>query len=93
MGCKYVKDFEFPEGNGYSGSAGKTVVKGYARGGACKAGKHNMAKGGLSQAKVGKVMGEYKEGTLHSGKNGPVVTNPKQAVAIALSEARRGKKK
>jgi hypothetical protein len=39
-------------------------------------------------AKTGKVMGEYKEGTLHSGKGGKVVTNPKQAIAIALSEAK-----
>ena len=39
------------------------------------------------QAKVSKVMGEYKEGTLHSGKGGKVVKSPKQAVAIALSEA------
>lgn len=37
--------------------------------------------------KVGKVMKEYKEGTLHSGKGGPVVKSKKQAVAIALSEA------
>jgi ribosomal protein L21E len=46
-----------------------------------------------SQKKVKKVMGEYKEGTLHSGKGGKVVTNPKQAVAIALSEAGKAKKK
>lgn len=39
--------------------------------------------------KVRKVMREYKQGTLHSGKGGPVVTNPKQALAIALSEQRR----
>ena len=44
------------------------------------------------QKKVGKVMGEYKEGTLHSGKGGPVVKNPKQAIAIALSEAKMAKK-
>jgi len=40
-----------------------------------------------AQKKVGKVMREYKEGTLHSGKGGKVVKNPRQAVAIALSEA------
>jgi hypothetical protein len=39
------------------------------------------------QAKIGKVMGEFKEGTLHSGKGGAVVKNPKQAIAIAISEA------
>ena len=38
--------------------------------------------------KIGKVMGEYKEGTLHSGKGGPVVKDKKQAIAIALSEAK-----
>jgi hypothetical protein len=46
------------------------------------------------KAKVKKVMEEYKSGELHSGsKKGPRVTNPKQAIAIALSEARRKKKK
>jgi hypothetical protein len=40
--------------------------------------------------KMKKVMKEFKEGTLHSGsKKGPVVTDQKQAVAIALSEARK----
>jgi hypothetical protein len=38
--------------------------------------------------KVGKVMSEYKAGTLHSGKGGPVVKSRKQAVAIAMSEAK-----
>ena len=38
-------------------------------------------------AKVSKVMREYKKGGLHSGKGGPVVKNPRQALAIALSEA------
>jgi hypothetical protein len=33
------------------------------------------------------VMREYKAGKLHSGSStGPRVTNPKQAIAIALSE-------
>ena len=44
-----------------------------------------MTKAG--QKKVGKVMGENKEGTLHSGKGGKVVKNPKQALAIAISSA------
>lgn len=40
------------------------------------------------------TMKEWKEGTLHSGsKKGPVVRSQKQAVAIALSEQRRAKKK
>lgn len=43
--------------------------------------------------KVGKVMTEYKEGTLHSGKGGKVVKNKKQAIAIALSEAGMAKPK
>jgi hypothetical protein len=35
------------------------------------------------------VMHKWKHGTLHSGsKKGPKVTNPKQAVAIMLSEKR-----
>ena len=54
-----------------------------------------MAKG---NKKVKAVMREFKGGTLHSGKKGPVVKNKKQAIAIALSEAkmsnkRMGKKK
>jgi hypothetical protein len=178
---RYVSDFVFPSEAGYTGSAGRTMVKGYARGGhvkdvirnerqelnrveakrrdagqevkrvqsemrydknelkgmktggavksdmkqvgmiknkgllgvvnnknpgetskhtapnlpgkkmAYKEGGACYAKGGKTKgmAKVGKVMGEYKEGKLHSGsKKGPEVTNRKQAVAIALSEAR-----
>lgn len=42
-----------------------------------------------AKRKVAKVMGEYKRGTLHSGKKGPVVKSREQAVAIALSEAGR----
>ena len=42
--------------------------------------------------KIGKVMHEFKTGTLHSGKGGKVVSNPKQAIAIAMSEAKMAKK-
>lgn len=55
-----------------------------------------MKKPTKMQAKVGKVMKEFKEGTLHSGKGGKVVKNPRQAIAIAISEgkkAAKGKKK
>jgi hypothetical protein len=42
------------------------------------------------KSKVRKVLHEFKEGSLHSGsKSGPKVRNRKQAVAIALSEARK----
>ena len=134
---KYVSEFVFPGEAGFSGSAGKTAVKGYYRGGdvgrtknvirnereelnrveakrkdagqeikrvksemrydkaelkgAHKPGPVMLKKGGQAKgmAKVGKVMGEYKEGKLHSGsKTGPKVTSRKQAVAIALNEAR-----
>jgi hypothetical protein len=200
MACKYVKDFDFPEGAGFSGSCGKVNVKGYLRGGKvakpmCEGGRYKeggevgksdlaqdkalikkafkqhdkqehkggkgtelklkkggviekdtgeryasrkemmkhereespsmkreemmksrsmvnrdprvplipptgglgmmgMKSGGKFQSKVGKVMGEFKEGKLHSGGSDKTVKNPKQAIAIALSEARRvsGKK-
>jgi hypothetical protein len=40
--------------------------------------------------KVHKVMHEFAEGELHSGsKHGPLVSNRKQAIAIALSEQRK----
>jgi hypothetical protein len=46
-----------------------------------------------SQKKVAQVMHEFKEGDLHSGKTDTIVTNPKQAIAIALSEADELKKR
>jgi hypothetical protein len=42
------------------------------------------------QEKVHRTMHEFKHGELHSGsKKGPQVRDRKQAVAIALSQARR----
>jgi hypothetical protein len=49
------------------------------------AAKKSTSKG---RSKVKKVMHEHKEGTLKSG-SGKKVTSRKQAVAIALSEARK----
>ena len=46
-----------------------------------------------SKDKVRKVMHEFKAGKLHSGsKKGPKVKNRKQAIAIAMSEAGKGKR-
>lgn len=55
--------------------------------------KKSMKKPSKAEAKTAKVMHEYKAGTLHSGKGGPVVKSKAQAVAIALSEAGKTKKK
>ena len=55
------------------------MVAKYAKGG-------HVTKG---EKKIGRVMKEFSEGKLHSGsKKGPEVKNPKQAIAIALNEAR-----
>ena len=49
-----------------------------------------MAKyGEKASEKVGATMHEMKKGKLKSGKSGKKVANPKQAIAIGLSEARR----
>jgi len=45
------------------------------------------------QKKIKTVMGEFGKGTLHSGKGGPVVKNRKQAIAIAISTAKKKKRK
>ena len=42
-----------------------------------------------AQNKVERAMHEMKEGKLKSGQSGKQVTNPKQAIAIGLSEARK----
>ena len=44
--------------------------------------------GPKARKKIAKVMEEFKKGKLKSGQSGQKVTNPKQAVAIGISEAR-----
>ena len=48
---------------------------------------------GKGKKKVAAVLRESKKGELHSGKGGPVVKNPRQALAIALSEAGMSKRR
>ena len=49
-----------------------------------------MAKyGPKSKTEVEKAMHEFNEGKLKSGKSGKKVSNPKQAIAIGLSKARK----
>jgi hypothetical protein len=44
------------------------------------------------KGKIEKTLHEFKAGTLHSGsKKGPKVKNRKQAIAIALSQARKSR--
>ncbi|MBV8661444.1 MAG: hypothetical protein JO129_04840 [Candidatus Dependentiae bacterium] len=46
----------------------------------------------IMKSKVKVVMDEFKKGELHSGRGGKV-TSQKQAIAIALNEARKQVKK
>ena len=51
--------------------------------------RKKASKSKKTKRKVKIVMKEFKKGTLRSGKKGKKVTSRKQAIAIALSEARR----
>ena len=65
--------------NGEGPMSKPAMVAKYAKGGHVK----------KAEQKIGRVMKEFTEGKLHSGsKEGPKVKSTKQAVAIALNEAR-----
>src|SRR5262249_27407085 len=54
----------------------------------CPEGTMARKYGEKAQATVEEAMHKYKHGGLKSGKSGKKVTNPKQAIAIGLAEAR-----
>jgi hypothetical protein len=66
-------------------AAKKTTAKTTVR----KASTGKRKYGPLAGEKVEQSMREMKSGELRSGGSGKKVTNPKQAIAIGLSEARR----
>ncbi len=72
-GLQYVKDFSFPADQGFTGSAGRSEVKGYMRGGSVKKGrnkpntKSKRAKG-TTAAAMGGYMGPEREITVDDVK-------------------------
>ncbi len=80
-------------------SASKTPPRKAVAGGASAKGKSTAKKAGARKYSpeaskiVEREMKEMHEGKLKSGRSGKKVTNPKQAIAIGLSEARRAGKK
>lgn len=68
----------------------KSVTKAMKHSNALGAGAKKRSNLGKKNTKIA-VMAEFKRGTLNSG-SGKVVKNPKQAVAIAYSEAKKKRK-
>lgn len=78
MGCKYVKDFKFSPDFGFSGSAGKTMVKPHMRmkkGGqvkkppqeSCSCHAKKMAAGGLTKSE-NKLIAQVADQTRRTGR-------------------------
>lgn len=51
--------------------------------------KKTLPDSNAAKSKLHEVMHEFKHRTLHSGTSGRIVRKRKQAIAIALSEARK----
>jgi hypothetical protein len=93
-GLKYVKDFDFPSDRGFTGSAGKSEVKGYMRGGKVCARKgqkatmkkNRMAKG-TTNAALGGYMGPEREITVDDVK----ITTPARAKGGRAPKSLHGK--
>lgn len=78
-GFTYVKDFDFPSEQGFTGSAGKSSVKGYMRGGPVKA-KHERK----SAAKKLPMTAKSKGGTVGvTTERGPKSRRPKNTMTKA----------
>jgi hypothetical protein len=71
------------------------MAKSVAKGAAKPATKPATKVSSKGSRKVAQVMHEFKQGELESGSTGKTVKDPKQAIAIGLSEARKaeGEKK
>src|SRR5689334_22415544 len=74
--------------------AARGLLRGERASGRPEPGGHMAAKktgarryGKKAAKKISRVMHEWKEGTLRSGRSGKKVTSRKQAVAIGISEA------
>jgi hypothetical protein len=77
-----------------STASGSRAASSSKRTGVRKKVSKTTSKSPQAKSKVKKVMREYKEGELRSGrKSGPKVKSRKQAIAIALSEAGVSKKR
>jgi hypothetical protein len=74
-------------------AAKKSVKKAASKKAAAKKSSSTRKYSPSTSKDVEREMKAMKQGKLKSGRSGKTVTNPKQAIAIGLSEARREGKK
>lgn len=73
---RIVKEFEFPSDKGFSGSSGKVMVKGYARGGAVCAGAKKAVHKHEAKMHPGEAITKMAHGGAVKGKRGVPVSPP-----------------